>query len=153
MNSTVACMLITLFPWMRVSRSVMRPHGAGTLLDSEISLLPCTPQLSISSFFFLAQINQYSTPEDFKKEKATSGKVCSRSAIQRTAVSNTTLPEGTVRVWIGWLRYRCCIVIYVMFTYCCSFMFCYEYALVVICPLFIVYMSGLIMIDDLDIKM
>jgi hypothetical protein len=122
MNSTVACMLITLFPWMRVSRSVMRPHGAGTLLDSEISLLPCTPQLSIPSFFFLAQINQYSTPEDFKKEKATSGKVCSRSAIQWTAVSNTTLPEGTVRAWIGWLRYTCCIVfdsyIYVMFTYC-----------------------------------
>jgi hypothetical protein len=30
---------------------------------------------------------------------------------------------------------------------------CYEYALVVICPLFIVCMSGQIMIDDLDIEM
>jgi hypothetical protein len=62
-----------------------------------------------------------------------------------------------VRAWIGWLLYRCCIVfdshIYAMFTYCYSLMPCYEYALVVICPLFIVCMSGLIMIDDLDIEM
>jgi hypothetical protein len=51
----------------------------------------------------------------------------------------------------------CCIAfashIYVMFTYCCSLMPCYEYALMVICHLFIVCMSGLIMIDDLDIEM
>jgi hypothetical protein len=62
-----------------------------------------------------------------------------------------------VRAWIGWLLYRCCIAfdshIYAMFTYCCSLIPCYEYALVVICPLFIVCMSGLIMIDDLDIEM
>jgi hypothetical protein len=62
-----------------------------------------------------------------------------------------------VRAWIGWLLYRCFTAldshIYAIFTYCCSLMPCYEYALVVICPLFIVCMSGLIMIDDLDIEM
>jgi hypothetical protein len=62
-----------------------------------------------------------------------------------------------VRAWIGWLLYRCCIVfdshVYAMFTYYCSLMPCYEYALVVIYPLFIICMSGLIMIDDLDIEM
>jgi hypothetical protein len=51
----------------------------------------------------------------------------------------------------------CCITfdshIYAMFTYCCSLMHCYEYAFMVICPLFIVCMIGLIMIDDLDIEM
>jgi hypothetical protein len=40
-----------------------------------------------------------------------------------------------------------------MFTYCCSLMPCYEYALVVIYPLFIVCISDLIMIDDLDDEM
>jgi hypothetical protein len=62
-----------------------------------------------------------------------------------------------VRAWIGWLLYMCCITfdshIYAMFTYCCSLMHCYEYAFMVICPLFIVCMIGLIMIDDLDIEM
>jgi hypothetical protein len=62
-----------------------------------------------------------------------------------------------VRAWIGWLLYRCCIAfdshIYAMFIYCYSLMSCYEYALVVICLLFIVCMSGLIIIDDLDIDM
>jgi hypothetical protein len=62
-----------------------------------------------------------------------------------------------VRAWIGWLLYKCCTAldshIYAIFTYCCSLMSCYEYALVVVCPLFIVCMSGLIMIDDLDIEM
>jgi hypothetical protein len=62
-----------------------------------------------------------------------------------------------VRAWIGWLLYRCCIVfdshVYAMFTYYCSLMPCYEYALVVIYPLFVICMSGLIMIDDPDIEM
>jgi hypothetical protein len=58
-----------------------------------------------------------------------------------------------VKVWIGWLLSALDSHIYAIFTYCCSPMPCYEYALVVICPLFILCMSGLIMIDDLDIEM
>jgi hypothetical protein len=51
-----------------------------------------------------------------------------------------------VRFWIVWWLHRSCITldscIYDMFTYCYSFIPCYGYALVVICPLFVVCMSG-----------